>query len=254
MSIQSNKIKAVFFDLGYTLIYFSGDFYQIITDSYLVMADSLIKAGCQIDRLEFARKFDQKMQNYYQQREQDFLERPVEFIVKQILSESGQDHFNEEVYLQAMQAMYLVSEKYWLIEEDTHEVLRWLLDNGYKLGLISNASNAWDVNNLIDIYHLRAYFSTILISASEGIRKPNPQIFQRAAQNMQLDLSETVMVGDTLDADILGAHLSGMRGIWISRRKGDQRPFGLANPALQPDAEICSLRELPALLTKWNNE
>jgi putative hydrolase of the HAD superfamily len=249
-----HSIKAVFFDLGYTLIYFSGDFNQTIMESYLVMADSLKKAGCQIDRMDFARKFDNKIRNYYHQREQDFLERPVESIIKQILAESDQDHYSDAVYLQAMQAMYLVSEKSWLIEEDTHETLRNLIDNGYKLGLISNASNAWDVNNLVDMHNLRPYFSTILISASEGIRKPNPILFQHAAQSLDVDLKDTVMVGDTLDADILGAHLAGIRAVWISRRKGSQRASDFSNPALQPDAEIKTLRELPALLTEWNKK
>lgn len=249
-----HTIKAIFFDLGYTLIYFSGDFNQTIMDSYLVMADSLINAGCQIDRTDFARKFDDKIKSYYHQREQDFLERPVESIIKQILAESDQDHFSNAVYLQAMQAMYLVTEKYWLIEEDTHETLQWLIDSGYKLGLISNASNAWDVNNLVDMHNLRPYFSTILISASEGIRKPNPLLFQHAAQSLGLDLSETIMVGDTLDADVLGAHLAGIRAIWISRRKGSQRASDFSNPILQPDAEIKTLRELPALLTNWNGK
>jgi HAD superfamily hydrolase (TIGR01662 family) len=252
MQDNSQPIKAVFFDLGYTLIYFSGDFYKVILESYLVLADELIKQGCQIDRIEFACEFSQKMQNYYQQREQDFLERPVGQIVTEILKEHHQELPSENALTLAMQAMYLITEKNWLLEEDTHETLQNLLDQNYQLGLISNASNAWDVNNLIDNHHLRNYFSTILISASEGIRKPNPKIFQIAADQMHVQLSNAVMVGDTLEADILGAHNAGMRGIWISRRKERPSPQETLDPRFLPDAEIHTLKELPALLSSWN--
>ena len=250
--LESTKpIKSVLFDLGYTLIYFSGDFYKVILESYLVLADDLIRLGYPVDRIDFACQFSQKMQEYYKQREIDFLERPIERIVKEIFTENHQDLLSDEALQHAMQMMYLFTEKNWLLEEDTHETLQLLLDQGYKLAIVSNASNAWDVQNLIDIHQLRKYFSTILISASEGIRKPNPKIFQVAADQLQIPLSETVMVGDTLEADILGAHNAGIRGIWISRRKDRSKP--IENPKCVPDAEIQSLLELPHLLSTWNN-
>ena len=254
MQNESRRIKAVFFDLGYTLIYFSGDFNKIISDSYFVLADELIKAGCRVDRWDFSRKFDQEMKKYYQQREIDFLERPVEKIIKEILKRMDQDHFADEVYVQAMYAMYRVTERSWLLEEDTIQTLQKLTAEKYRLALISNASNAWDVNNLIDNNHLRGYFSTILISANEGIRKPDPRIFARAAQKLQIDLSEAVMVGDTLDADILGAHRSGIKAIWISRRKDKSYQPDEVSSEMQPDAEIQTLTELPELLTQWNEQ
>ncbi|MHC1740270.1 MAG: HAD family hydrolase [Anaerolineaceae bacterium] len=251
---KSRPIKAVFFDLGYTLIYFSGDFHKSTFESYFVLADNLVASGCQFDRLSFAREFDKKMQDYYHQRQIDYFERPVQDILLNTLAEFGQNDLPEEVTLNAMQAMYLTTESCWLIEEDTHETLQWLLDHNYSLGLISNAANAWDVNNLIDNHHLRKYFSSILISASEGIRKPNPLIFQRAAKQVNVELCEAVMVGDTLDADILGAHRVGMPGIWISRRKEKPQGNGQISTELQPDVEIHTLRELPPLLTIWNKE
>jgi putative hydrolase of the HAD superfamily len=251
--MQGNQepIKAVYFDLGYTLIYFQGDFFKVVFESYLELADVLIQAGCQIDRIDFACRFSQKMTEYYHQREIDFLERPVDLIVKQILIENHQNSVPDEIFQQAMQAMYRVTEKNWLIEDDTHSVLQDLLNSGYKLGLISNASSSWDLNNLIDNYDLRKYFSSILISAEEGIRKPNPKIFHKAADQVGLSINAAVMVGDTLEADILGAHNAGIPGIWISRRKS--RPSEISNPKCVPDGEIASLTELLPLLQKWNS-
>jgi len=184
MAANSKPVKAVFFDLGYTLIYFSGDFLKETFTSYLILADELIQAGCELDRQNFAAEFEKRIHQYFAQRSQDYLERPIIDILRAILTDAGENRYSDAVYLKCMEAMYRFTERLWLIEEDTHDLLNWLVEHDYRLGLISNASSAWDVNNLIDNHHLRPYFSTILISASEGIRKPDPAIFRRAAERM----------------------------------------------------------------------
>jgi putative hydrolase of the HAD superfamily len=254
MAANSRPVKAVFFDLGYTLIYFSGDFRKETFASYLILADQLIQVGCELDRQGFAVEFEKRIHQYFTQRNQDYLERPVIDILRSILTDLGQNRYPNEVYLKCMEAMYRFTERLWLVEEDTHELLHWLVEHDYRLGLISNASSAWDVNNLIDNHHLRPYFSTILISASEGIRKPDPAIFHRAAEHLQIDLANAIMVGDTLDADILGAHCAGIRGIWVSRHKETERALMAHFDNMHPDAEIRSLRELPAILNDWNQQ
>jgi len=251
MQNGNRKIKAVFFDLGYTLIYFNGDFSQIVSDSYCLLANRLIEEGYPLDADEFARRFTEKMRTYYRQREIDLIERPVDQFVKEILADIHDQHIPAQIARLAMNEMYLNTEKHWQIEEETHTTLRLLRDKKFKLGLITNASDTWDANNLIDEYGLRPYFSTILISASEGIRKPDPQIFEKACKLMGIESSEAVMVGDTLEADILGAHNCGMKAIWIKRRKVTSDPIPATDPKLKPDAEISSLAELPGILQAW---
>ena len=61
--------------------------------------------------------------------------------------------------------------------------------------------------------------------------------------------TQAVMVGDTLGADVVGAHNAGMPGIWINRRA--DTPANRAKLAtIIPDAIIASLRELPELLLR----
>lgn len=246
-----NNIKAVIFDLGYTLIYFNDDFQAVAYNSYLILADHLISAGLKLDRLAFADRFGELMRRYYTQRENDLLEQPVHLLVNKVLKELGWSDLDKEQVVSALHQMYLYSEKYWQLEPETHAVLQKLIDAGYSLGLISNASDAWDVNNLIDAHGLRPYFKIILISAAEGIRKPDRRIFERAAQRLETGLSEMVMVGDTLTADILGAHRSGMKAVWISKHVEDTRSLLGTSPELIPDAEIKNLSELPDTLKSF---
>jgi HAD superfamily hydrolase (TIGR01662 family) len=248
MQKAEKKIKAIVFDLGYTLIYFDGDFEKIALSSYLVLADELISAGYDIDRQKFAERFFRLMHRYYEQRENDLLELPIERLVTRAVAEFSQVMPTKAQIVAAMNKMYLYTEEYWQLENDTHAALMELRESGYLLGMISNASSAWDVNNLIDRNDLRKYFSTILISAEEGIRKPDRCIFEKAAQKLESDLTEMVMVGDTLNADIYGARQCGMKSVWISRRAEEARYLLEVHDEFKPDAEIHTLLELPSVL------
>ena len=57
--------------------------------------------------------------------------------------------------------------------------------------------------------------------------------------------SETVMVGDSLTRDILGAQRAGLKGIWLNRSGGDS-----ANQ-VTPDVQITSLSQLHELLCRF---
>jgi putative hydrolase of the HAD superfamily len=244
-------IKAIVFDLGYTLIFFDGDAREINRASYLVLADQLIAAGCSLDRARFAKRFNELMDLYFAQRDIDMLELPIHGIINQALGEFGEEMATEEQITEAMHQMYLYTETHWKLEEDARSMLGDLQLSGYRMGLITNASSVWDVNNLIDQNDLRKFFSVILISGEEGIRKPDRRIFEKAAQKMEIDPSEMVMVGDTLNADIFGARQVGMKAVWISRRVENTRHLLNSHPEFTPDAEIRSLAELPVLLKSW---
>jgi HAD superfamily hydrolase (TIGR01662 family) len=118
---------------------------------------------------------------------------------------------------------------------------------GYRLGMISNASDDADVQALIDKAGVRPYFEVILTSAAVGIRKPNPRIFHMALERLGTSPGKTAMVGDTLGADILGANNAGMFSIWITRRA--DVPDNRAHlDTIRPDAVIDTLSDLPRLL------
>jgi len=252
MQKAEKKVKAVVFDLGYTLINFSGNLDKVARASHLALVDYLIQLGYDLDREAFAERFSELMHLYYAQRERDMLEMPVHGIVLHALEDLAANSPTKDQVAAAIHEMYLVTEKYWKLEEDTLPTLDSLQKMGYQLGLITNASDAWDVNNLIDENNLRHYFSAIVISAEEGFRKPDRRIFEKAAERLHLQFNEMVMVGDTLHADILGAKQCGMKTVWISRRAEYSREMLKSRLDLTPDSEVHALHELPALLESWN--
>jgi putative hydrolase of the HAD superfamily len=89
----------------------------------------------------------------------------------------------------------------------------------------------------------------IYTSADVGLRKPHPDIFRQVLDDWGMSPDEVIMVGDTLNADVLGAHSVGMRGIWIDR--GPVSPWShndVSQAYIVPDVTIRQLAELPELL------
>lgn len=68
-----------------------------------------------------------------------------------------------------------------------------------------------------------------VISEGAGTRKPDPGIFQLAAERAGQSLDGAWVIGDSPEADIGGARNTGLPGVWLHRG----RPWPLA--AFQPD-------------------
>jgi 2-haloalkanoic acid dehalogenase type II len=245
-------IRVVLFDLGSTLIYFDASWLEVIPRATLALCDTLRRHGLNLPREEFANRFQQRMFEYYQQRESEFIEYTTQRILQDLLAECGLGSISPQLLRRALDDFYATTQAHWQVEEDTHPTLTSLLEKGYRLGLISNASDALDVHTLVDKAALRNYFEQILISAEVGIRKPHPRIFQLALDFFGVKPAEAVMVGDTLGADILGANQIGMRSIWITRRANtpDNRDH---LDTIQPTAAVNTLSEIPALLAGWSS-
>lgn len=93
------------------------------------------------------------------------------------------------------------------------KTLNELKANNYKLGIITNGKHPFQLHN-IKALKLDAYIDTILISEQENIKKPNPQIFKRAAKKLNLALHECLFVGDNFENDYQAAKNAGMHAIF----------------------------------------
>jgi HAD superfamily hydrolase (TIGR01662 family) len=246
---NKERLSVILFDLGFTLINFEGDFHQAMKESYLALADSLLESGCKIDRQAFAEKFFEVISQYYRNRAVDLIERPVEENLLKTLQHFSIDHLDDAVLQKAVKAMYLYTENWWKLESDTHETLSTLRNMGYRLGIISNASNTPDLNRLIDNHNLRQYFDVVVISAEEGIRKPDPRIFTKTLKKLGAKPECAIMVGDTLPADVLGAQNSGIKSVWITRRANRPENNDVLE-SIQPDYAIPDLTSLVSLINE----
>jgi putative hydrolase of the HAD superfamily len=237
------------FDLGSTLMHFDGEWPQVFKRANTELLQQLVAAGLELPGDEFLGKFSARLESYYAERDSEFIEHTTAYILRTLLGEFGYPDLPEPQLREALQAMYAVSQSHWHPEEDALPTLKALRDQGYRLALISNAADDSDVQTLVDKASIRHLFERILTSAEAGIRKPNPQIFRRVLEELDVLPFRAAMVGDTLGADILGAQNAGLFSIWITRRA--DVPANRAHAeTIRPDATIETLEELPALLAQ----
>jgi putative hydrolase of the HAD superfamily len=215
------------------------------------MFNSLLASGLKLDRGVFLQKFKNRMQAYEAERGSEFIEYTTATILRSVFQEDGVPHPGDNVIKSALRARYAVSQACWKVEEQAPRVLDGLRAAGYRLGLVSNASDEEDVQTLVDNAGFRSYFDVIVSSAGVGIRKPNPRIFLDVLAQMKVEPARAVMVGDTLGADILGAHNAGLYAVWVTRRanKAANRDH---MDTIHPDAVIAEIGELPALLNRFS--
>lgn len=85
----------------------------------------------------------------------------------------------------------------------------------YNLHIITNGFHGVQHNKLHKS-GLVNYFNSVTTSEEVGLKKPNPVIFQRALEKAQAKAEESLMVGDTFEADILGAEAVGMHTLFYN--------------------------------------
>jgi HAD superfamily hydrolase (TIGR01549 family) len=242
------QFDVILFDLGNTLIYFDAPWTEVLPQINRALNTALVRLGIPVAETDFYANFDARMQAYYAQRETEFIEYTTAYVLRDLLNEMGFSNLSEAALRQAIAEMYAVSQAHWQVEADALTTLEALQQAGYRLGIISNASDDQDVQTLVDKAGVREYFEVILTSAAEGIRKPNPRIFHTALERMgSVTAPRAAMVGDTLGADILGARNAGLYSIWITRR-ADTPANRDHLDTIQPDAQVQTLAELAALL------
>ncbi len=223
-------------------------------DSIIAQADEALthylqEQGMELNLATFPREFRKRLDQYFRKREKDLLETTYSFVLRDVLADKGYGDIPESIVRNALDCLFAITQTNWTLEEDALPTLMKLEQDGYRLGLISNAGDDQDVQQLMQRFDISQYFDYILTSAACSYRKPHPRIFELALSNWYFLPSEAVMVGDNLDADIRGAKSAGLYAVWISRRAGQQNGDTLPLQA-QPDARLSTLSELPALLDR----
>ena len=240
-------IRAVMFDLGNTLMHaVAPDMWpEVIHRGNKALMDYLCNLGIIKKCDTFTVEFNQRLREYYAERDEQMIETSTFLVLKEMLAEKGYTDVSDTVVRESLDKHYAVTQKNWKLEKDTVTCLEALQQGNYKMGIISNAGDDRDVQQLVKKFRIDSYFDLVLTSAACGYRKPHQRIFELAMEYFNVRAEEVAMVGDTLKADILGANQMDMYSIWITRRVED--PIEGMLP-VQPQATIKSLGEIPSLL------
>lgn len=96
-----------------------------------------------------------------------------------------------------------------------------------------------NMNSVLKEFGLDSYFTGIVESAVEGVRKPNPDIFRIAVNRLGVLPADTVMIGDSLSKDIIPAMEVGCKTIWL---KGEQWEDESVSATCSPNFIVSTLK------------
>jgi len=102
----------------------------------------------------------------------------------------------------------------YVLYEDTLPALRRMRDAGVPAYIVSN--HIWTLPEIASTL-LGDLVAAVVTSARCGVRKPHPAIFEAALALSGTPPGETLMVGDSLGADVRGGERAGMRAVLLDR-------------------------------------
>ena len=239
-------IQGVIFDLGHTLMYLDSTWPEVFEHGVADLALFLDAQGLGLDGAAFARTLLERRAEGFALAGSTYREVTAEDSMRWVFSRFGLCDPKPRLVTGAIDAFFAYEQAHWRAYPEAQATLKELSDRGLRLGVFSNATHDPFIQHLVDRLGFRPWLNPALSSAGTGIRKPDPAAFTPILEAWELPSTSVAVVGDTLDADVLGARQAGMRSIWIPSRE-DARQEGTRGTAV-PDATIQSLSELPACL------
>ncbi len=125
------------------------------------------------------------------------------------------------------------------VVEGAHELMDYLKGRGYRMHMTSNGFHEVQYKKLA-ASGLRNYFDTIILSEDAGANKPSKAFFDYALAKSGASVDTTMMIGDNLQTDIIGAHDVGLDTILFNRWD--------VPPSEIPTHTVAALREIMQIL------
>ena len=126
--------------------------------------------------------------------------------------------------------------------------LSWKNGGKYKIGIIANQNPG--SKERLESYGILEYIDLIVASAEEGCAKPDSKIFEIALFRAGVQASDSVMIGDRIDNDIIPANEIGMKTVWVKQGYGKYWSFSSdpeSRRVEKADFEVDELSGLMAL-------
>lgn len=210
------KYKHLFFDLDRTLWDFESNFIETFKEIYTKF--SLKQNG--IPSLEaFTATYREHNNHLWDLYRNDKISkeelRDTRFIIT--LNDFGID--NVALANKISEEYIFISPRKGMLMPGTIEVLEQL-KNKYHLHIITNGFE--EIQKVkMEYAGLDGYFDSIVTSEEAGSKKPDNRIFSYALEKARAKVTESIMIGDDMEVDILGASSIGMDTVFYDPHNAD---------------------------------
>jgi len=206
-------ITDIFFDLDHTL----WDFDKNSEITYKIIFDNLKLEVSLVEFLEAYKDINKDLWKLF--REELIDKETLRYRrLKETFTEINVDLPDELLFEIADEYIYHLSKQTHLLD-GTITLLEYLTPK-YTLHIITNGFAEVQEGKLNNT-NLSEYFNVIINSEMAGVKKPNPIIFEKALGLANVSKDSSLMIGDSFEADVLGALNFGMDAICYNYHKDD---------------------------------
>jgi len=206
-------ITDIFFDLDHTL----WDFDKNSEITYKIIFDNLKLEVSLVEFLEAYKDINKDLWKLF--REELIDKETLRYRrLKETFTEINVDLPDELLFKIADEYIYHLSKQTHLLD-GTITLLEYLTPK-YTLHIITNGFAEVQEGKLNNT-NLSEYFNVIINSEMAGVKKPNPIIFEKALGLANVSKDSSLMIGDSFEADVLGALNFGMDAICYNYHKDD---------------------------------
>lgn len=103
----------------------------------------------------------------------------------------------------------------WALYPETLATLEQLKGRGFTVGVISNFDSR--LLGLLDGLGISPFVDAVVISTQAGAAKPAREIFARALAHVGVSAENAIHIGDSYEADVVGAQAAGLTPVFIDR-------------------------------------
>jgi putative hydrolase of the HAD superfamily len=201
---MSNKIEAIFLDVGNTLRLVHED------PEFQAQArrDLMALVGATGTEEAFFNKVDANWKVYRKQSKESLVEASErELWTKWLLP----DYPEEKIGPLAgkLTRLWRDHDGHRLPRPDATPTIIELHKRGYILGIIANTITETEIPDWMETEGITKYFKSVVLSSKVGYRKPNPEIYWEAARRAGVEPSKCAYVGDNPIRDVEGTRAAG---------------------------------------------
>lgn len=206
-----NSVTDVFFDLDHTL-------WDFERNSALTFERILVEHKVGVDLSDFLKVYVPANLAFWKlYREEKITKEQLRYQrLKSVFDDLKHTVTDDMIHLLAEEYIQHLS-SYNHLFPNTVEVLDYLKPK-YRLHIITNGFQEIQDKKLRNA-NIDQYFEHVINSEMAGVKKPNPIIFELALKNANTVAERSLMVGDSLEADILGAKAVGFHTLHFNGHK-----------------------------------
>ena len=194
VDIRTNEDKSYLWDKMVELFGFHGAMYE---------RKELKKAY-----FSYVKELEEQMKT-----KEEYPEIDVQVVFRRLFEEKGVS-VEDSTLVMFQNIFRILSTKFVCLYDGVIEFLEALKKKGKKIYLLSNAQSNF-TRPEIKYLGLEKYFDGILISSEEQCKKPGKSFYTKLIERYDLNVKESIMIGNDSISDILGSYEMGMDSLYI---------------------------------------